>query len=246
MRIPRLYTPQPLTGGAQCVLQAAASHYLCRVLRARSGQSVRLFNGEEDAEYAAELIQPSESAAVLRVGERQPCRPEGPLHLTLAQSLCRGEKMDLVLQKAVELGVAAIQPLVSERTEVHLDAERSSKRYSHWRGVILGACEQSGRVRVPELLPVLALPEWLSQPADGLRVVLDPQATRSLRDVPLAAHRLCVLIGPEGGFSDRERDIFAAADVQGVRVGPRILRTETAGPAVLAALQALRGDWDDG
>jgi 16S rRNA (uracil1498-N3)-methyltransferase len=237
-----LYTDQALTSGEVLVLQPAASHYLCRVLRARRGFIVRLFNGLSDADFEAVLEEPDDRSARLKIGACIVNWRESPLRISLAQALCRGEKMDLVLQKAVELGVCSVQPLVTERTEVHLDAERTSKRGLHWRGVVLGACEQSGRARVPELCAVRDLDDWLASASAVPRVALDPNAASTLGALAIA-DAVCLIVGPEGGFSDRELASFEAADVQRVRLGPRVLRTETAGLAAIAALQARFGDF---
>lgn len=241
MRISRLYTDQPLLSGQSLVLQAAASHYLCRVLRARRGHALRLFNGLTDTDFEAVLERPDDKSAAVHVGAAIENHRESPLRITLAQALCRGEKMDLVLQKAVELGVSAIQPLVTERTEVHLDVERTAKRALHWRGVVLGACEQSGRSRVPQLHPVMNLEDWLVASVGSARLALDPEAATGLSQLNVG-EAISLIIGPEGGFSDRELAALRAAEVQGARLGPRVLRTETAGLAAIAALQARFGD----
>lgn len=242
MRLCRLFTDQPLSAGERLVLQPAASHYLCRVLRARRGFSVRLFNGTSDSDFEAVLEQPSDTAALLQVGSELANLRESSLRITLAQALCRGEKMDLVLQKAVELGVAAVQPLLTERTEVHLDAERSARRAGHWRGVVLGACEQSGRSRVPQLHPVLALDEWLAASANSPCIALDPTATATLGELEIGSE-LSLVIGPEGGFSERELAAMSSVGVRCARLGPRVLRTETAGLAAIAVLQSRCGDF---
>lgn len=242
MRVPRIHTPQPLHGGTLLRLEAQPSHYLVRVLRLRKAAPLRLFNGEEDQDWHASLVQPDDRAAVVEIGTPVLNRSESPLRLTLAQALCRGEKMDLVLQKAVELGVAAIQPLLTERTEVQLDAERSSKRALHWRGVMIGACEQCGRSRVPELLPLATLPDWLVNQSAATLVALEPSASDGLHSVQPVEQGLTLLVGPEGGLADRELATLAAREVRCVRLGPRILRTESAGLAAIAALQFRWGD----
>jgi 16S rRNA (uracil1498-N3)-methyltransferase len=164
---------------------------------------------------------------------------ESPLRITLAQAIARGEKMDWVLQKATELGVEAVVPLLTERTEVKLDAERSEKRSAHWRGVVIAACEQCGRARVPAIAAPVTLRDWLAGRATP-GWFLDPDAERGLRDPEPG--ELTLVVGPEGGLGDRDLASLRAAGFRGLRLGPRILRTETAGVAVLAALQALHGD----
>jgi 16S rRNA (uracil1498-N3)-methyltransferase len=173
--------------------------------------------------------------------------PESPLALTLAQGICRGDKMDLVLQKATELGVHAVQPLISERTEVRLDAEREAKRMLHWQQVIASACEQSGRAALPALASPQALPAWLGQiggadvAAGAMRLMLDPEGDISLRDLP-APGAAILAVGPEGGFSDNERELLQRMGFKTLRLGPRVLRTETAGLAAIAVLQSHWGD----
>lgn len=242
MRVSRIHTPQPLSAGALLRLETQPSHYLVRVLRLRKGVALRLFDGVDEADWTATLVQPEDRGAVVEIGERVPNVVESPLRLTLAQALCRGEKMDLVLQKAVELGVSAVQPLVTERTEVQLDAERGSKRAQHWRGVMIGACEQSGRSRIPDLHALATLPEWLATQDPRALVALEPGADLRLSGVVPMDRALTLVVGPEGGFGEREIAMFAARGVRCVRLGPRVLRTESAGLAALAALQALHGD----
>lgn len=242
MRVSRIHTPQPLHAGAVVRLEAQASHYLVRVLRLRKGAVLKLFDGVDDADWSATLVQPEDRGAVVEIGERIDNYAESPLRLTLAQALCRGEKMDLVLQKAVELGVAAVQPLLTARTEVQLDAERGNKRALHWRGVMIGACEQSGRSRIPALYPLSALPEWLAGQDPQSLVALDPAGSAGLSHVHPCNGALTLIVGPEGGFGEREIDLFRARAVRCVRLGPRVLRTESAGLAALSALQALFGD----
>jgi 16S rRNA (uracil1498-N3)-methyltransferase len=169
---------------------------------------------------------------------------ESPLRIVLLQGIARGEKMDLILQKATELGVAGIVPVLAERTEVKLDAQRVGKRVAHWRNVVISACEQSGRAHIPDLAVPTALADAVRNlPADALKLTLDPRAERSPRtwQAP-ASQALTIAIGPEGGWSPRDRDTLRAAGFEGLRLGPRILRTETAGMAAIAVLQAGFGD----
>ncbi len=169
---------------------------------------------------------------------------ESPLAITLAQGIARGEKMDLILQKATELGVARIAPVLTERTEVKLDAGRADKRAAHWRGVLAAACEQSGRARLPELLAPQPLGHFLAGEASTHRLVLDPGATATLAGLALQpGASLCLLVGPEGGLSERDLAAARAAGFTGLGLGPRILRTETAALAAVAGLNALYGDW---
>ena len=173
----------------------------------------------------------------------RPLANESPLAITLAQGVARGEKMDLVLQKGTELGVAAFAPINTERTEVKLDAERAAKRLAHWQGILAAACEQSGRARLPRLGEPVSLANYAVAENAPVKLVLDPQAGLGLHDLALpAAAEVALLVGPEGGLSDRDLAAARAAGFTGLRLGPRILRTETAGLAAIAALQALYGD----
>lgn len=243
MRIPRLYLPAPLAVGATAPLDDSAFNHAVRVLRLKPGAAVILFDGAGRA-FAATLADIGKRAAWALVTEALPGEVEPPLRITLAQGISRGEKMDFTLQKAVELGVAAIQPLFAERGGVELAGERLARKFQHWRGIIIGACEQSGRSRLPELREPSVLGEWLAGSAEpGMRVLLDPSAGRSLRDLEPPEGALTLLIGPEGGLDPAEIARARAEGFIGVRLGPRVLRTETAGVAALGAVQALWGDW---
>jgi 16S rRNA (uracil1498-N3)-methyltransferase len=240
---PRLYFPGALAAGATCVLPAAQAHHAARVLRLRPGEAVTLFNGE-GGEYAAVITGVVRDRVTLDVGARAAVDREPAIGVTLAQAISSGERMDFTVQKAVELGVVAIQPLTSSRSVVRLAAERAERRVAHWQTVVTHACEQSGRNRVPSVAAVAALPEWLVRPAPGaLRVMLLPDAPRRLRDLPPPQGGIVLLAGPESGFSADERQMAERAGFLAVRLGPRVLRTETAAIAALAALHALWGDF---
>jgi len=179
----------------------------------------------------------------VRIDSMQAVASESPLAITLVQGIARGEKMDLILQKATELGVARVMPVLAERTEVKLDAERTAKRMSHWQSVIVSACEQSGRARVPTLeAPAPLSAAAASLESDCMKLTLDPQGEQSLKRVRVPTAGLAIAIGPEGGWSPRDRQTLQAAGFEGLRLGPRVLRTETAGLAAIAALQARFGD----
>jgi 16S rRNA (uracil1498-N3)-methyltransferase len=243
MRVVRHFVELPLSEGALVELPEVAVGHLVRVLRLGPGDRVQLFNGDGH-DYEAELLAAGKRGAQARVLGRRAVERESPLRITLAQGIARGEKMDWVLQKVTELGVARIAPVVSERTEVKLDAERAGKRGAHWRGVIAGACEQSGRARLPELLAPAGLADFLASEGSTHRYALDPGANATLASLQLAAgDSLCLLVGPEGGLSERDLAMARAAGFQGLRLGPRILRTETAALAAIAGLNALYGDW---
>lgn len=242
MRISRVHTDHALAPGQELRLDSQAGHYLFRVLKLRAGDPLVLFNGD-GSDYAAELLSNRRDQVLLRVTARLPALPESKLATTLVQAVGKGDRMDLALQKATELGVTDIQPLFSERTEVRLDGPRLERRVEHWQRVLIAACEQCGRARVPALLPAASLDEWLAQPATGLRLVLVPGADQALSTLTPADQAVALVVGPEGGFSEREMKQFTLAGVRAVSLGPRILRTETAGPAAIALLQAIGGDF---
>lgn len=242
MRTIRCFTDQPLAPGGRVALSETATGHLVRVLRLGIGDPVVLFNGDGH-DFAARLVSLGKRGAEAEVLDARPVANESPLRITLVQGIARGEKMDWVLQKATELGVAAITPARTERTEVKLDAERAAKRLAHWHGILVAACEQSGRARLPRLSEPAALADCLSAETAAVKLVLDPAATLGLHDLSLpAAAEVALLVGPEGGLSERDLATARAAGFQGLRLGPRILRTETAGLAAITALQAIYGD----
>ena len=243
MRSIRSHIDAELIEGQSLALPESTATHLLRVLRLGLGDEVLLFNGD-GYDYRARISAVAKRSAEVQVEARIEVQRESPLQVTLAQALARGEKMDWVLQKATELGVSRIAPVVTERTEVKLDAERADRRLQHWRGVVASACEQCGRARLPQIEEPRALADFLvASKAEGhLILALDPDGEHSLAALP-AFERLTLVIGPEGGLSPRDLGQLRAAGARGLRLGPRILRTETAGIAALAALQALRGDW---
>lgn len=243
MRIPRICIFDGLARGEEILLPPQAGEHLVRVLRLERGHPLLLFNGD-GRDYRAEISQLAKRAVTaLVLDDGVETHRESPLELTLAQGVARGEKMDLILQKATELGVRRIVPLITERTEVKLDAERSGRRLAHWQAVIAGACEQSGRSMLPSLEAPVRLAHWAATLGDspGLRLALDPQGRMAPRDLPDFSVATLV-VGPEGGLSDHDLNLLDQADFQGLKLGPRILRTETAGLAALTALQAIHGD----
>jgi 16S rRNA (uracil1498-N3)-methyltransferase len=254
MRIPRLYFPTPLASGMTVPLGDKAFNHTVRVLRLGPNAPLVLFDGKGGA-FTATLTEVGKREARARVMEALPSEVESPLQVTLAQGVSRGEKMDYTIQKAVELGVAAIQPLFTERGGVHLDGERLTRKVQHWQGIVIGACEQCGRNRLPELQEPLKLMDWLqfvdslSPRGRGLgwggetpRLLLDPRAETGLSGLKLSSSAITLLIGSEGGLSPVELARAREVGFVGIRLGPRILRTETAGVAALAAIQALWGD----
>jgi len=240
MKHPRLYVPLDLAAGRELELPAEAANHV-RVLRLPAGNPLTLFNGQ-GGEFLAELLAVDKRQARVRLIDHLPREAESQLRLTLVQGISKGDRMDYTIQKAVELGVQRIVPVFTERSVVQLDGERLAKREEHWRGVVASACEQCGRNRLPLLLPAVPLARAWPHVAEGLGLVLDPGAETGLRDLNLGGVELSLLVGPEGGLSDAEVAAAKTHGFHGVRLGPRILRTETAGVAALAALQALAGD----
>jgi len=243
MSTPRFHVPVPFTLPATLDLPEAAAHHAARVLRLRSGDAVTLFNGT-GGEYAARITAIGKRDVTVAIERHDPVERESPLQVTLVQALSSGERMDFTIQKAVELGVSCIVPVESERCIVRLKGERAEKRVAHWRQVVVSACEQCGRNRIPEVRMISALEDWLAaEKNDALRWILLPDADTALRDLAHPRKPIELLVGPEGGLTDVEADAARRAGYQPVRLGPRVLRTETAAPALLAALQALWGDY---
>ncbi|TWI02735.1 16S rRNA (uracil1498-N3)-methyltransferase [Luteimonas cucumeris] len=243
MRLTRAFVDMPLAIGQRLALPDATAAHLVRVLRLAEGDACVLFNGDGH-DYDARLLSANKRGAQAEVLASRAVDNESPLRIVLLQGIARGEKMDLILQKATELGVAGIVPVLAERTEVKLDAERRAKRTAHWRNVVVSACEQSGRARVPDLASPLPLAEAAAGlPTDALKLTLDPAGERSARTLgTLPSGVIAIAIGPEGGWSPRDRETLGAAGFEGLGLGPRILRTETAGLAAIAALQSRFGD----
>jgi 16S rRNA (uracil1498-N3)-methyltransferase len=241
VHLSRFYTERSLSPGQNVILEEATSHHLLRVLRLKAGESLLLFNGD-GKEYQAVLKESAnKQARILVENSRQPER-ESKLHITLGQAISRGERMDFVLQKSVELGVESIAPLWTKRSQVQLSGKRLEKRLSHWRGVIRSACEQSGRVCLPKLQHPAKLPDWHSiNRKQSLQLVFDPAASLQLSDL-IPAREIRILIGPEGGLEGEEISMVEESGFKRIRLGPRILRTETAALASVAAVQALWGD----
>ncbi len=244
MRISRIFIAQDLQPGESIRLSGSASNHLVSVLRLGPGAEFELFNGDGN-NYAARIASVEKKGLVAEIFDYAIADSESPLQICLVQSVARGDKMDLILQKATELGVSQIQPILSERTEVRLDADRLEKRMQHWHSVICSACEQSGRARVPVLRPLLKLEQCAVGDFEGdHKVFLHPQATATMSELALASDvSVSVAIGPEGGFSEADLARLSLLGFYGLRIGPRVLRTETAGMAVIAALQAQYGDW---
>ncbi len=240
---PRFYSPQTIPREGDfprhlTVGEEVAAHL--RVLRMGAGEALIVFDGQ-GGEFAGVIDSLGKREAVLLLAKFYPVERESPLQITLVQSLATGDKMDWVVQKAVELGVAAIQPVHSARASVKLSAERAAKRAEHWRGIAVAACEQCGRNRLPEIGEVMDFAAWLQQPFAGARILLHPEGGVALSEAAPAGP-CALLIGPEGGFDEAELALAKKHGVQLATLGPRVLRTETAGVAALAVLQALAGD----
>ncbi|ALP54692.1 16S rRNA methyltransferase [Candidatus Tenderia electrophaga] len=241
MRIPRIHTPAPLADGATIALDEDAFNHAVRVLRLKQGDSIILFNGS-GGEYEAELIEVQKKHASASIGRFLDTTCESPLPIILGQCISRGEKMDYTIQKAVELGVHQIVPLFSERCGVKLNQQRQQKRLQHWHKVIISACEQCGRNRLPRLREAMRLDQWLEHLSSSLKLVLDPTAADSLAALDHPDGEVALLIGPEGGLTQAELDAAVNSGFTGLRLGPRILRTETAGVAALSVMQHRWGD----
>ena len=242
MNLPRFYCREALSPGACIDLPEPVARHAVRVLRLPPGAAMVLFDGR-GGEYAAHIERIEKNRVVVMLGAWQDVERESTLTVTLVQAVQAGEKMDFTIQKAVELGVADIVPVDSRRSVTRLAGERAAKRGAHWQGVAAAACEQCGRNQVPQVAPLQKLEHWLAQPArPGLRLMLAPEAEHSLADLPPAS-AVQLLIGAEGGLDPQEMRAAEQAGFQAVRLGPRVLRTETAGLAALAALQALWGDF---
>lgn len=245
MRSTRVHVPGPLTAGSRQTIEGDAANHITRVLRLTPGDPLTLFDGR-GGEHTARIEGFRKGAVIVEVGERSPTDRESPLSLTLAQGVSRGERMDWVVQKATELGVSRIVPVLTERTVVKLDAGQAERRLSHWQGIAIAACEQSGRNRVPEISAPVALHEFLQREKESgaTRLLLSPAGARRVGDLqpPESGGGILVLIGPEGGLAESEQEAALAAGFAAVRMGPRVLRTETAAIAALTLIQHQFGD----
>ncbi|MFB1031813.1 MAG: 16S rRNA (uracil(1498)-N(3))-methyltransferase [Thauera sp.] len=239
--ISRFHFPDRLPAGGEVALPDALAHHALRVLRLRDGEAVVLFDGS-GGEVEARLAVRGK-AVFAQLGEARAVERESPLRIVLVQALASGDKMDWVVQKAVELGAHAVQPVQAERSVLRLAGERADKRVAHWQQVAVAACEQCGRNRVPEIRPLQALAPWLGAHRDAPNYVLAPGGAAGFADEPEPKDVVHLLVGPEGGWSEVEIAAFDAAGCRPVRLGPRVLRTETAGLAAVAALQARWGDF---
>lgn len=243
MRQIRLYVDMPLEADSELALPVATARHAVRVLRLAVGQPVTLFNGD-GRDYPGTLARVDGHAARVRLHASHEVASEPPWPLTLVQCLAKGDKMDLVVQKATELGTTRIVPVLSERSEIRLDAARADKRHRHWQAIAASACEQCGRARLPVIEPPQPLARSLEHfgPDSALRLALMPGARKRIRDLAMPDDGAIVVIGPEGGLGERDITALTSAGFSGLTLGPRILRTETAGLAALAAILACHGD----
>jgi 16S rRNA (uracil1498-N3)-methyltransferase len=246
MRLTRIYLDAPLSSGALVELPKESGTHLARVLRARAGDSLILFNGD-GGEYAAVIDSVRGNKVHAAVGSRSEPKIESGLYITLIQSVARGEKMDFIVQKATELGVARIVPVISQHSVVRLEAEQARSKQAHWQAVAASACEQCGRVRLPQVDMPQPLLNYLGQPpvAGIKRFVLEPPqhgAPGGTAVVPDTVGAAELAIGPEGGFAPEELEAFALTGFERMALGPRVLRTETAALAAVTWLQIVRGD----
>ena len=243
MRLIRVYTDSPLARGARVSVHGTAAEHITRVLRLKAGDPVTLFNGDGQ-DYPSRINALQRGSVGVEVQDVSAARAESPLLLTLVQGIARSERMDLVVQKATELGVTAIQPVVTARSVVKLDAATRAKKLAHWRGIAIAACEQSGRARLPAIAEPLTLAQWLQQtvPVGMRRLLLAPDAQKSLVEAAADARAAELLVGPEGGLEETERDAALAVGYLPCRLGPRVLRSETAAVAALTVLQSVAGD----
>lgn len=250
--VPRFLVRVDLQPGLRLPLEAADSHHAITVLRLRSGATLELFDGLGGAAQARlvddEVAARSRRQAWVEVGELLPAEPLPALELTLAQCLTSADKMDWTVEKAVELGVTRIIPVQSERSMIRLSAERAARKQQHWQEIVVAACKQCRRNRLPEVTAPMTLAALLSTPVSlapvpAMALLLDPTASARLVDLAGGAHVLTLLVGPESGLSEHERSSALQAGYGAARLGPRVLRTETAGLAALAALQAVHGDF---
>ena len=242
MSLSRIYQSLPLSSNILIDLDESGSHHLSRVLRAQIGDQLIVFNGE-GGQYPANIVAIAKKKVRVQLGEFQDHEVESPVSLCLAQGISRGEKMDYTIQKAVELGVTEIIPLLTERCTVKLDEDRRQKRLQHWQSIVISACEQSGRNRIPKLALPQSYSTWLKQIEGKHCFVLAPTASQKLEKITLKNNaKVVLLIGPEGGLTEAEILAANAKNFVSLNLGPRILRTETAAVAALTVLQCMFGD----
>lgn len=242
MPISRIFQPITLTPHSVVSLDEKASHHVARVLRARVGDELTLFNGQ-GGEYEGVITWIDKKSVKIEVRAFSSREAESPIEIQLAQGIARGEKMDFIIQKAVELGVTRVTPLLTERCNVRLAGEREEKRLQHWQSVVISACEQCGRNRLPVIDSPVSLSAWLPEVKADRCFMLSPHVPAKLPAVSLPQRsRIVLLVGPEGGLSDSEVQLVCQQGFLPLSLGPRVLRTETAAIAAIAVLQGVYGD----
>ncbi|MCU7842032.1 MAG: 16S rRNA (uracil(1498)-N(3))-methyltransferase [Candidatus Thiodiazotropha sp. (ex Troendleina suluensis)] len=244
MRVPRFYTRQPLHKGTEIALEDESSHHLRQVLRLRAGGEINLFNDSGD-EYTATLTLVSKLRVSATLGTQLRHEPESKLTIHLLIGISRKERMDFALQKATELGVCRITPVLTKRCVVKLNEKKSASRVAHWNRLVINACEQSGRCRIPTIDHPLELKEAIARQDSNLALLLDHRSHEHLDQIDNPDSSVSILIGPEGGLSTDERDLADQHGFIAIRLGPRIMRTETAPLATIAAIQTRWGDFCD-
>uniref|UniRef100_A0A486XY46 Ribosomal RNA small subunit methyltransferase E n=1 Tax=Rheinheimera sp. BAL341 TaxID=1708203 RepID=A0A486XY46_9GAMM len=240
MRIPRIYHHGAIALNQEFALDDDAANHVGRVLRMAVGSELLLFNGD-GFNYPARISNSDKKRVYVIAGAQQPNPVESPLKIHLGQGISRGDRMDFAIQKAVELGVTEITPLFTERCGVKLDGERLAKRNEQWQKIAISACEQSGRSVVPVVHPAVSLDSWLAQDTKELKLTLHPRAKDTIKTL-IPNPNIRLVIGPEGGFSEQEMALTTAAGFNGIQLGPRVLRTETAALTAISALQLQFGD----
>jgi 16S rRNA (uracil1498-N3)-methyltransferase len=243
MRLTRVYVDSPVTAGKRLVVSGSAANHITRVLRLRSGDALTVFDGS-GGEFGARVEEFRKEAVVVSVDEHRTLDRESPLSLTLAQGISRGERMDWIIQKATELGASRIVPVFTKRSVVRLDDKQAERKLQHWRAIAVSACEQCGRNRLPDVAtPVDFFDVLPAESSPGAtRVLLSPAGDLRIDDLQEVGNGITVLIGPEGGLEDVEQETAIAAGFKPVRLGPRVLRTETAAIAALTIIQRYFGD----
>jgi 16S rRNA (uracil1498-N3)-methyltransferase len=246
MRTVRVYSDEQLCVGTPVCLRGDAVHHIAKVLRMRAGDSLVLFDGSGE-DYSGTITDVSKKAVLVELNKVNPSTAESPLRITLWHGICRGGRMDYVVQKATELGAHAIQPVFTARGVVRLDKQRSIKRVLHWQKVVIGAAEQSGRSCLPDIHEPRSLTDCLSRlDSTGLHVMLDPNGATSFGELVINDQALTLFTGPEGGFTPEECSAAQEAGFQLVSLGPRVLRTETAPVVALGIAQSIAGDLGSG
>lgn len=242
MRIPRIYTSNHLEINSTVILDDRAFQHAIKVLRLREDSQLILFNGS-GGEYPATLKNVTKKQAIAQVNNFTRKDSESPLSIHLALGISKGERMDFAIQKSVELGITDITPLYTERCVVNLDARREAKRLEHWQGVIISACEQCGRNSIPQLhTPIDIRKNFSGLPDADLKLTLSPYSDQGLKELTKPSDQVLIMIGPEGGLSEQEVELAVQNNFTAVRMGPRILRTETAAITAISAIQTLWGD----